>query len=235
MKIDPNSLVQWNANLRMWISQTILNRLVSEIATVDEVLHRHGLADMRVGGVGLERLRKTAQIAQNIPSLSRLVPFLEVTTNQEYLISRIKELAKSGSMSAYRWNSGGSLHGKDWEEHFPTDSAIVMHLVATYFDSQLPPLPHKPECRPFSSQYFFKDPDKPPKGKSTIAIYQNAVNPPQYSLFVKDEILEIAKGRNNLFHAILLFLRQIYTLEHGMLGRVNLGPSGINILWVIGK
>lgn len=27
-------------------------------------------------------------------------------------------------MSEFRWNSGGSLHSKDWEEHLPTDSAV---------------------------------------------------------------------------------------------------------------
>lgn len=31
-------------------------------------------------------------------------------------------------MSEFRWNSGGSLHGKDWEEHLPTDSAVSIVL-----------------------------------------------------------------------------------------------------------
>jgi hypothetical protein len=31
-------------------------------------------------------------------------------------------------MSDFRWNSGGSLHGKDWEEHLPTDSAVSIAL-----------------------------------------------------------------------------------------------------------
>jgi hypothetical protein len=36
------------------------------------------------------------------------------------------ELAKGGCMSEFRWNSGGSLHNKDWEEHLPTDAAVSM-------------------------------------------------------------------------------------------------------------
>ncbi|TNN71919.1 Transmembrane protein 209 [Liparis tanakae] len=39
-------------------------------------------------------------------------------------------------------------------------------------------------------------------------------------------------GRNNLFHTILMFLYLIKTKESGMLGRVNLGLSGVNILWI---
>ncbi|XP_047117235.1 transmembrane protein 209 [Schistocerca piceifrons] len=234
--VDVKVLTQWTANLRMWISQTVLDRLVREISSVNEAFARHGLADMQIGSVGLERLKKTAQtlpVVQNIPTLPLIVPFLDVTTNQEYLMARIKELAKGGAMSEFRWNSGGSFHGKDWEEHLPTDSAVVMHLLASYFDSQLPPLPHNPEGRPFTSQYFLKSTEKLPKGKTFPIIHEVQTNPPHYVLMVGDEKLELAKGRNNLFHTILLFLHQLKTREHGMLGRVNLGPSGINILWVI--
>ena len=47
-------------------------------------------------------------------------------------------------MSEFRWNSGGSLHGKDWEEHLPTDSAvsIVLQLsICTVFLHEVV-LPH---------------------------------------------------------------------------------------------
>ncbi|PSN57009.1 Transmembrane protein 209 [Blattella germanica] len=191
--------------------KTILDRLVKEIDAVDEALQRHGLADVKVGLVGLERLKKTAQIlqvAQNIPTLVSLVPFLELSPNQEYLVTRIRE-------------------------HLPTDSAIIMHLFATYLDSQLLPLPQNPDGRPFTTQHFAKTPDKPPQGKNTLAIYQVQINPPHYVLIDGEDTLEVLKGRNNLFHTLLLFLRQVNTKEHGMLGRVNLGSTGINLLWVI--
>lgn len=76
-----------------WISQTVLERLVREILVIDEAFIRHGLTDVQVGAVGLERLKKTAQVAQvvqNIPTLPLVVPFLEISSNQEYLVSRIK-------------------------------------------------------------------------------------------------------------------------------------------------
>jgi hypothetical protein len=40
-------------------------------------------------------------------------------------------------------------------------------------------------------------------------------------------------GRNNLFHTLILFLHYIKNKEGGVLGRINFGVSGINILWVI--
>jgi hypothetical protein len=43
----------------------------------------------------------------------------------------------------------------------------------------------------------------------------------------------IVSGRNNLFHTLLLFLHHIRTKEGGVLGRINFGVSGINVLWVI--
>jgi len=36
-------------------------------------------------------------------------------------------------MSEFRWNSGGSLHGKDWEEHLPTDSAVSIVLQLSVY------------------------------------------------------------------------------------------------------
>ena len=41
------------------------------------------------------------------------------------------------------------------------------------------------------------------------------------------------KGRNNMLHAMLLLLHHVSSKDKGMLGKVNLGLSGINILWVV--
>ncbi|XP_022195986.2 transmembrane protein 209 [Nilaparvata lugens] len=234
--INSNNLIGWTANLRMWISQTILERLVSEIKTLNSSLQNQGLVDICIGEVGLDRLRKTAQIpqvVQNIPSLPAVVPFLEVSPNQEYVVARIQELAKGGSMSDFKWNSGGSFDGKEWSEQLPTDAALVLHLWATYLDSQLPPLPFTPDERPFSSLYLLKAPNSCPS-KVPIAISQVTKQPPHYQLVVGKDTLNIPKGRNNLFYTILLFLHHVKSKEHGMLGRMNLGQSGVNMLWILG-
>lgn len=238
LDVDRTVLTEWNSNLRRWISETILERLVREIDAMDQGFQRLGLADIKIGAVGLERLKKTvqmAQVAQNMPTLPSLVRFLEFSSNQEYLVARLKELAKGGCMSEFRWNSGGKFHGKDWDEHLPTDAALVMYLVATYLDNQLPLLPHNHEGQPFTSEYLVRFPNKVPPGKNFPIIQEVQINPPHYVLIVKDQKLDVGKGRNNFLHTLLLFLHQMNEKEHGMLGRVNMGPSGINILWVIDR
>lgn len=67
--------------------------MVKEIENVDRALYNHGFVDVSIGNVGLERLKKTAntiQVAQTIPSLLCIIPYFELSPNQEYLVQRIK-------------------------------------------------------------------------------------------------------------------------------------------------
>ncbi|VVC33289.1 Hypothetical protein CINCED_3A024978 [Cinara cedri] len=92
-KIDSNVVEKWSVNLRVWISQTIVSRLIKEIENVDRALYNQGFVDVSIGNVGLERLKKTAhtvQVAQTIPSLLYIIPYLEISSNQEYIVQRIK-------------------------------------------------------------------------------------------------------------------------------------------------
>jgi len=76
-----------------WISLTILERVVSELDHIDAAFVRCGFSDLHLGSVGLDRLKRTAcipQVVASIPSLPRLVPFLELTQHQEYLVTRIR-------------------------------------------------------------------------------------------------------------------------------------------------
>ena len=85
------------------------------------------MSDSQPGNVGLDKLRKLAQSFSItvIPTLPTLVPFLELSSNQDYLVNRIKVLAKGGSMSEFKWNSGGSHNGKEWDSSLPTDTAVL--------------------------------------------------------------------------------------------------------------
>ncbi|KAL3289077.1 hypothetical protein HHI36_003519 [Cryptolaemus montrouzieri] len=237
INVDIVALTQWNENLRKWISQTILERLVHEINTVNKSLEKHGLNDIIVGGIGLDRLRKTAHmvpVGHLVPTLKTLIPFLEVTANQEYLVKRIRQLAQGGCMSDFRWNGGGNHNGKPWNDSLPTDCSIVMHFLATYLDTQLMPLPSAPDVKPFSGYHYIKCTDKiPPLNDSTIFIHQVSDKPPHYRIIVGERIYEMGKGYNNMFHSILFFLYHMNKLGQGMIGRVNLGKAGLNMLWII--
>ncbi|XP_034937336.1 transmembrane protein 209 [Chelonus insularis] len=239
-RVDPVKVNQWTANLRMWISKTVLERVITEIDNINAALTRHGLSDSQLGNVGLDRLRKLAQspfLVSCIPTLPTLVPFLELSNNQDYLVKRIKVLAKGGSMSEFKWCSGGSYNSKPWDNSLPTDTAIIMHLVSSYMDTQLEAPLDQPDARPFTSRYITKSGCELPRNKGPIIVCQST-NPPHYCLALTGDSLpadyeDIPRGRNNMFHTLLLFLYIIKTRDHGMLGRVNLGMSGINVLWVI--
>lgn len=108
-----------------------------------------------------------------------------------------------------------------------------MHLLATYLDCQLVPLPNQPDAKPFSKEHFIRPTEKVPHNPLTLAIHQITEKPPHFRLIVGEDVFEVAKGHNNLFYTILLFLYFVNKKEHGMLGKVNMGRSGVNMLWII--
>ena len=310
--IDSIQLVTWMENLRMWISQTILARIVKEIKQTNELLVKYGMAEEQIGKIGLDKLRKVStlpHILERIPSLDALMPFLEISNQQDYLVNRLSELSTGGAMSSYKWNSGGRYKGSEWSDKLPTDAEIVMNSVAAYLDVRMPKHYHYSgniDGKPFTGTYYLKklnsesqksgssgksensadpkaeklsffakllastkspnlptpkEPEVNPVSNETVqqhknfVIVQTAQKPPHFLIQLNSkeprsssstsnsqsgnsssnnaESLEVGAGRNNLFHALLLFLHLIKTEEHGMLGRINFGSSGINVLWVL--
>ncbi|XP_065086552.1 transmembrane protein 209 [Ochlerotatus camptorhynchus] len=244
-KVSSVQLSNYVAKLRMWISMTILQRIVAEINSIDHSFKTRGFSDIQLGSVGLERLKKTAENQQlvtlYIPKLPLLIPFLEMSTNQEYLVQRIKDLSKSSCIADYRWNSGTSYKGVSWDEHLPTDSAIIFHLFCTYIDSQLRPLP-QPGGRPFYNRYVVISDKKSPKetlaevstkNKAKCAILCSNPMKPKFNFVSDDKIHNCAHDRNNLFYVIIQFLIYMKNHQEGLVEGINLGKSGINILCVL--
>ncbi|XP_038067904.1 transmembrane protein 209-like [Patiria miniata] len=225
----------WIANLRMWISQTIMAPLAKAIEELNITLTKLGRAELQIGEVSISSLRQVSLTkSQLVPTLSMVLPYLDVSANQEYVVQRIRELASGGCMSDFRWNKGCDFKGRKWDEDLPSDCAMVMHMLCTYLDFRLPSDPKHPDGKTFASQYFMKTPDKPDlKKKDNLLLFQTKINPPHYKVIIGDDTWDLPKGRSNMFQAILLMLHHVKTKEHGMLGRVNLGMSGVNILWVI--
>ncbi|XP_032810333.1 transmembrane protein 209 isoform X1 [Petromyzon marinus] len=232
------NLDSWVASLRNWISETILVPLVKEVGIVNRHLRRLGCPELQVGESSVPSLRQAVLLkAAAIPTLPRVLLYLDVTANQEYLWERIKDLADGGCMSAFRWNGGGDYRGRKWDADLPTDAVMVMHMLCTYLDSRLPPNPRYPDGKTFTSQHFQRSPNKPDASSQQQGLYihQISTNPANYQLVYHGTALELPKGRNNLFHTILMFLYIVKTKESGMLGRANLGMSGVNILWIFGE
>lgn len=232
--INPFNLVTWIANLRAWISNTILKRLVEEMAAIDYKLQWHGLSLIAIGEVGLDILRATAyseQIFRDIPSLAQMLPFLEICGNQQYLVQRIRELAVGNNMREFSGQSAGNCSDPMWSGYVPSDSELVMHLVITYFDAMLPPMDLEPRKQTFSTVFFSKTPEMLPQKE--IAIIQQNARPPSYQVLVKGKICNIPTGHNNIFFTLILFIHCIKKFHQSTLGKTNIGPAGLNMLWII--
>ncbi|ALC44961.1 CG6479 [Drosophila busckii] len=244
-RISTVKLSQYLSNLRYWISSTILQRLVKQIAQLDEVFRQRGLSDLKIGAVGLERLRKLAENQQFVqscaPTLPLLLPFLDTFSNQEYLVQRIKELAQGSCIGDYRWNSGKTHNGEKWGEHLPTDTAILFHIFCAYLDSQLLPLPQG-GGRPFHSRYVIQREEKRTT-KDIISAVNNKAHcgilvsnhqlKPKFNFISDKELHNCAYDRNNLFYVIIQFLIYMRAQQDSSLESVNLGKSGINLMCVI--
>ena len=87
----------------------------------------------------------------------------------------------------------------------------------------------------FTGRHFVKFGDKLRRetDKNSLAIVQTCKSPPHYVVQVGDKQLDVGAGRNNMIHSLLLFLHTIKVDRAGMLGRVNFGMSGLNMLWVL--
>lgn len=113
-------------NLKRWISATVVDRVAKEIESIDSSFKVKGI-DIQIGHVGLDRLKKTTEnhlVTNNIPTLPLLIPFLELSPNQEYLVNRIKELGKGSCLAEFRHGATTDASGGPWDEHLPTDAAV---------------------------------------------------------------------------------------------------------------
>lgn len=234
--VTREDLDYWIENCRKWLCQTILIRLVEQIESVNETMCRIGCSELQLGTISLSAARQVAVTkADQVPTLRSIIPYLEASNNQEYLVQRLSEFAQGGCMGLYRWNSGGQYRGKLWEQDLLADSQLLLHMFCTYMDSRLPADPTFPDGRMFTGLHFLKTPDKPNARKSDLCVYQSRLHPPHFKVIVEDEVYDMPKGQNNLFHTIIFFLHHVKTKHHGMLGRVNLGMSGVNILCILNK
>ncbi|KAK7068478.1 hypothetical protein SK128_006105 [Halocaridina rubra] len=234
--VTPEELFQFTENLRIWMSANLLVPLVQDIDNTNKALGA-AAPEIQIGSVGVDKLKKTAQNISGVKQLANIVPFLDVTVHQDYLVHRLRELSVGGAISAYRWNGGSStFNGKPWKDEYPTDTAILLHLFAMYMDRQLPPDIQQPEGRMFSSTHVIKAPEKPTKPSLIPLLYLSQVNPPHLKVVLPpEEECEVGSGRNNFIHALLLFIHHVTHQQHSRIANINLTMSGVNLSWVVRK
>lgn len=71
---------------------------------------------------------------------------------------------------------------------------IVMHLLASYLDTQLMPSPNMPDTKAFSGHYYIKATDKMPVlTPRSLFIQEVTEKPPHYRVVVGEKIYEMVK------------------------------------------
>ena len=245
---------------------TILKPIIKEIHSINDQIVKLGNHEIKIGQASVSQINIFVQLNSSAlsPKLLRsipiLIPYLELTKRQEYLIQRLNELAINGCISGYHWNNGGLYNNKEWIDFLPTDASLLMHTFCTYMDSRL--LPRYPNLKPFTTQYFYKEQNKKIDSSSIIESKQEPAkssqqqsqqliqvkqefsnmklyidefrsDPPCYRVVFNKDVFEVIQGRNNLFDSILCFLHIAKQELNSMLGAVDLGPSGVNLMSVI--
>lgn len=70
----------------------------------------------------------------------------------------------------------------------------MMHLFASYLDTQLLPLPNQPDVKPFSGYHYLKQGEKLPNlTNQSLLIQQCSDSPPYYRVVIGEEIYELVK------------------------------------------
>ncbi|CDW55250.1 transmembrane protein 209 [Trichuris trichiura] len=231
--LSEERLAIYAERLRLWISVTILQPLVEEIDRINEIFAELSRPDVKVGVSPVTTLQSMLIAkSEQLSTLAPLIRYLEISTNQEYLLERLRSLAKDNAIAEYKWNAGGRFGQKPWDEHLPTDTEILFHLFCTFLDNQLPISPLCLDGRTFSAEHVARAPNVPSTGPSTLCIYQAAVNPPHFQLIHGNEWYDVGKGRKNFLYTIILFLQALKMHRGAYLDQVNLGPSGLNMLWI---
>ncbi|XP_037720559.1 transmembrane protein 209-like [Drosophila subpulchrella] len=245
---SPNKMLQYVSNLRYWLSITILHRLVTEIEYVDEVFQELGFYNIKIGEISLERLKLIAEdrdfVRTYLPMLPKMLAFLQPFRNQEYLVLRIKELAKGDHIGSFQWRyTRKSDYIQDWLDYLPTDSAILFHLFCVYLDSQLKSMPQDEGQRPFFSRFviiwdkrtIMENVESLVNNKANCAILatNNLDQLPKFNFISDRKLHDTVYSSNNLFYVIIQFLTYMRDKQGSELEGVSLGKNGINIMCVI--
>lgn len=225
------------ARLRQYISVTVLRFFALEMDRINKKLDEIGCGDVKVGKSSLAELKIVqTKYLQRVPTLTCVLFFLELSTNQEYLVDRIRVLA-SGYMSAFKWNKEAKPKARESEvgqQELPNDCDIVMHALCVYIDLHLTLHPRHPDGKSFTSRYYndcLKDADRKPE--SNLYMQRSKQNPPHYQVVYQGKLYDPLSGRHNFFQSVILFLHIIKTEYNSMIGPVCLGNKGLNILHVL--
>lgn len=142
--------------MKQWVSEHVLKKLAQRINDVDQELEKLGWDHLKcsactyqesLNGTLVKTFTQTGntQTPSNLLELQKLYPQERIVQERlqlekhltfeyncrNYIVDRIKELAKGHMIASFKWNSGG----KKWDSQgFPSDSLLVLNLVLKFMD-----------------------------------------------------------------------------------------------------
>ena len=157
-----------------------------------------------------------------------------MTSNQEYLFQRLQTLARDSCVANFNHNGGASFNGQKWNESWPTDADIVLHVFFTYLDQHATSHASYVTENRLKSLFFVpaSSLQKMLKDNRKIMLAQISNKPPTFGVVFKDKLLQIPDGNYNVFHSLLLFVFLHDRHNYGKLDTISLGAAGINISWI---
>ncbi|KAL0491004.1 hypothetical protein AKO1_002707, partial [Acrasis kona] len=192
---------------------------------------------MTVGYI-LQRLRDPRQfpISHNRINIEQ---YLNPKWNRRYLIQRISELSNDPYLTKFQWDAGGDFKSspfkapEKWDERddLPTDTSIFMHLFRKWLDLSLPA--DRIYGKSTFSVKYYVDKGDPTLNREvltngTFLILQKR-SPPHYVVYSKGQTYDCPAGRNNMFHAIVLFVHLIDECNKGYIEGINIHDEPIRL------
>jgi len=224
VRIDGPQLFVLRENMRKWLTKNILVPLTREIENINQSLIALGHTDIVIGKTTTNEIKSFIRSCTNstlVSQLNQILPNFEIHSNQEYILSRIQILART-YMSDYNWKSG-----------VITDAELVFNLFCIYFDRRLTPDPRFLDGKVFRGNYVVKQAQLTNTARYPTAIFIYQEKPPIYKVLSNAEIHDVPAGDHNLLDSLLLFVECVNSTRNGHLGSLNLGASGVDILWTI--
>jgi hypothetical protein len=144
--------------------------------------------------------------------------------NELYVLERLRQLSVHRYLSSLRWDAGDE---KSWNSSKPSDAKILMYFYLAYMDILLP-VQHLGQ-NPFTDNHFLElDESREMRGRLLI-VFKKA-NPPHFEIWNGQELWNVAPGRNNIFHSIVLMLYAVKKTKQGHLAGIDLTPSIIDYI-----
>ncbi|TKR64354.1 hypothetical protein L596_024905 [Steinernema carpocapsae] len=233
--------------MRVWIRNSVVKPLADEIEKLNEIVVREKITPhIKIGHNTLEQLQQALQQSHALHStvLSYLIPYLRVVNNQEYLVSRVTQLATDVAMRDFKWQGGGSevsdgIERKStWNEQLPTDSELIWMLFCVFMDTQLTPqslaITENDTQKPFTHTYTVpKAGRNAPIQRTPQAFYISMIStsPPHFQLFTEGgrTLVDCGKGGCNLFKILVLFFRHAQLFNNDAIDQIHLSSGTLNI------